>query len=746
MARTRTAAQRLARLGNSHKWFVGGGRRVIWAPDFPVHLDRPGFWDAGTYLEVKLPAIFTFTLLEGGRVLPWRQQRRHWWPDRLQCRYGAEGLSIEETRTVSAEDAFTSEVELRSRSGRTRTVDVVLWGRVDATDIATPQFTRARLLEGGVDGLYETFDRQQRREHALRMTWTLTHGARRGCTSRAVLVSERGGKLPDWRETPFYELFDGKLPEVCEWWGGIEHRPGQRPFEKEVFVGVHQRVTLRPRGGARLVGRCRVEPAKGGRVAAPVVGGWSKFFDQAPSFECSDPYLTKYYDYRWYGLRLNAVDAGAAPLRHPCVFEGINAGWFRHAISYSAQVLPRDCRWLHDPRLAQGMILNFLEHQRADGFIHGGLLTGEHSQHEHTGHLYHCDWGAAVRAVHEVHPDSAFLQACYEPLTRYAAYFDKARDSERSGMYDVCAQAETGQEYMSRYLFVDPQADEWGPFRMKGVDATVYIYELQAQLAWMAEVLGDARAARRWHERAARTAAAVRGKMWDSRRRKFCDVHPRTRRRSPVRALTDFYPFMTDIAGKEHLPALREHLFDQQAFWTKYPAPSTALDDKLADAYGRWKGKRKNCPWNGRTWLMTNSHIAEALARATLTLDRRLERHATHFMRQFVHMLFVDHDLDRPTSYEYYNPLTGQAPFFRGTDEYMHSWIVDLIIKYVAGLRPRADGTVVVEPLDFGLSRFALTNCRVAGQAVEVVWNGATLTAKVGQREQRRRGLGRMEF
>jgi hypothetical protein len=84
-------------------------------------------------------------------------------------------------------------------------------------------------------------------------------------------------------------------------------------------------------------------------------------------------------------------------------------------------------------------------------------------------------------------------------------------------------------------------------------------------------------------------------------------------------------------------------------------------------------------------------------------------------------MTFIDCDPQRPTSYEYYNPMTGQAPFFRGVDDYMHSWIVDLLIKYAAGVQPDED-KIVIDPLPFGLKHFTLNNVTVKGHTLKVAW------------------------
>ncbi len=746
MAKATTAQRRLRSLGNNHKWFVGGGRRILWAPEFPVFLEHPGFWDPGTYLEIKLGSLFTYTLLENGHELPWQAKGRHWQPDALTSEFSAERLDATEIKTLTLDDAFNSELTLRNRTNKTRTIDVILWGRVDATDTGDIQCGPVSASRRRIRGNYLWSEPKTAKRHDLRLEWTLSAGRKDDCTSYAVQNSELTGEIPDWRVSPFYELFDNGLPNSTHWQGGIEHRPDSDPHRKWVFIALHRRIRLAPRGSTTLNAACRVSAPKATPKTKPAVGDWEGFFADAPQFRCADPYFERYFDYRLYGLRLNAIDYGRPPLRLPCVFEGINPGWFRHQISYSSQILAKDCRWLRDPALARGSILNFIEAQDESGFIHGALLSEQAERSWHAGLMYHSDWGGAVLDVYNLHPDRGFLKTCYAALSRHAEWFDRERDTDGTGLYDICNQAETGQEYMSRYLFVDPRADEWGPFRLKGVDATVYVYKLQSALSWMATELRKPADARNWKLRAQKTADAVLTKMWDPRRRKFCDVDPRTGKRSPVRAATDFYPFFTDLATEQHLPALYEHLFDPKAFWTEWPVPATALDDKHADAYGRWIGKRMCCPWNGRTWLMTNSHIAEALANAALTLDAKLEPYAVTFLTRFIQMMFVDRDLDRPTSYEYYNPITGQAPFFRATDDYMHSYVIDLIIRYVVGLQPQLDGSLIIEPLQFGLEHFSLDNCFLRGEPVSVKWDGKRLSARVGTRRQQTTGWGRLAF
>ena len=59
----------------------------------------------------------------------------------------------------------------------------------------------------------------------------------------------------------------------------------------------------------------------------------------------------------------------------------------------------------------------------------------------------------------------------------------------------------------------------------------------------------------------------------------------------------------------------------------------------------------------------------------------------------------------------------------------MHSWIVDLLVKYVAGVRPVADA-VLVDPFPFE-ARFALRDVRVRGRRLDVSWDGATYEVRL---------------
>jgi hypothetical protein len=272
---------------------------------------------------------------------------------------------------------------------------------------------------------------------------------------------------------------------------------------------------------------------------------------------------------------------------------------------------------------------------------------------------------------------------------------------------------------------VDRAADVWRPIQVKGIDATCYLYELQRALARFAGALGKPADVVWWHEKADTTRQAVRELMWDPEEGWYKDVHPQTLARSPYKAAVGFYPFMSDIATRLQLPYLRAHLHDPTTFGTPYPVPASSVDDPWFAAGAEWKGKRTNCPWNGRVWPMTNSHVADALAHAGRTLSADLRAEAADFITQYVRMMFHDGDPKRPNCYEHYNPFTGMPSLYRGIDDYQHSWIVDLILRHVVGVQPEpgADSALVIDPLPFELNRFRAEDIRVRGHRIDVDWN-----------------------
>ncbi len=749
---------RLAALARPDKWYLSAGEGFLWAPPFPDHLDRPGFWDAAHLFHFPVGPLFTVALVDAaGREIPLRMAdgSRVWRPDRLVARWEAKvgdagpGIPLQETRCVLPGGWFTSVWELPvGWSAELEGASLVAF-------TALPE--EAAPLSRAEDRAVAWSRLLEHHDVSLPVGFRLETD---GVARRHALRSE-GRAFPVWALTPFPESWRTGRTRAA---GGLPDRVGlpglvgrgwiyaalARPLAglaNDASVTFALQATLAAGAEARDSAP-RPAPVRATFPSAAIptsTDRWSEAFDAYPTFVCDDERLTRYFDYRIYGLHLNRVGGNPGGYPHPAIAEGIE--YFHWPISYSAQCHMMETRWSRDPAVARGSLLNFLEAQRDDGFLPGRLWLGRRRAGPEPD-FYHSNWGDAVLAVDAVHPDEDFLTQAYDGLARYARWLARERDPEGSGMITVVNHYETGQEYMSRYLAVDEASDttDWEPhLALKGVDVTVYAHRLRRALALMAQRLGRDAEAGEWEASADASARALMQEMWSEKDGIFTDVDAGTGERTGVKAAVGFYPLLTDLLDDHHLERLLAHLDDPRTFGTTWPIPSSSVDDPLFDARGLWKGKRHNCPWNGRVWPMTTSHLIEGLLRQWRAGRREVGPVAARVLTRFVHMMFDDGDPGHPNCFEHYNPYTGHPSRFRGIDDYQHSWVLDLLVRGVAGLEPgggdapsgaaAADVAIIVDPLPLGLECVRLEGAVIRGHQVSVEVQGDAMAATVNGRQ-----------
>ncbi len=752
---------RLRALARPDKWFLSAGEGFLWAPPFPGWLHRPGFWDPAHVWHYPLGPLFSVALVAAdGRADALERVSSDWRPDRLEVVWrAASGATATERRYVLPGGRFCSawDVDLGHAVGAQGAIQ-----RLVAFTAVRGDSVRALLRSGAGVGWTTTL--HDRKDGTLDVAVRLeavaqgapgAAAAGSGAPVWCASLRSEGAADPEWSTSPFVELVGargGFVPPGSLSLEGVSARgwvhvavaapdPGRGGDGPDVvFVLTVEAQGLDASASDRAERADAPGPERAGRADAPLPARstalWAEAIAAYPRFSCSDPWLERYFDYRVYGLRLNRIEGGVGRIPWPAVAEGPE--YFHLPITYSAQCHMMETRWAADPGTARGSILNFLGAQRPDGSLPGRLYVN----HETGEDFYHADWADAALAVDALHPDAAFLETVYAGLGRYADWLRAERDPEDSGMVTVVNHYETGQEYMSRYIAVDAASDvaEWEPrLRLKGVDVTVYTYQLLRGLASMADRLGRSRDARAWGGRAERVGRALLDAMWNADAGIFSDVDGATGARTGVKAAVCFYPLLTDLLDEERVARLLAHLTDPATFATAFPLPSSSVDDPLFSAEGLWKGKRHNCPWNGRVWPMTNSHVVEGLIRQWHRGRAATGPIAAHLLSRFVRMMYHDGDLERPNCYEHYHPYTGHACVFRGIDDYQHSWVLDLLARGVCGVEPGAD-TLRIHPLPMGLEEAGFRGrlrgrdvaVRVRGDGVEARVDGSLLRGTVG--------------
>ncbi|HUI63681.1 MAG TPA: trehalase family glycosidase [Bacteroidota bacterium] len=709
-------------LQRADKHYLGSGGRLVWAPRFPRHLDAPGFWDAAQYYTYEFRPLFTWTLLsEKAEEIPLRLRSRQWDPSSLTQIYAAKlphgTIIIKEVKCVLASDVAACEITLRAPAKAK--LHLVAW-------TAQENFTKGDCSLSDLEVKEGAFSFTKRVHQNGRPPFELGAHFALDQTPHSNAITPSQGELPppQWDLTPFAEKFSGgRLSPLAE--GAPLHVEGVH------FLALHRELLLSSTKEERLVIALAVSPSpeksrrqlhsatQGSAPASVSTQSWKEYFQSVPRFYSSDPYLTRYYWYRWYGLRLNGIPGGDARYAHRDVCQGIADS--RALVSLSAPSHIRENRWRSDPEFARGSLRNFIANQHEDGSFPGRIDIAGDSPDT----IYHSDWGSALSALQAVHPDSRLLREAFEALVRYVRYFDRERDKEGSGLYDILNGAESGQPYSPRsaVLASGSRQSSWGKqFRLKGVDATVYLYNLKRALASAMRSLGKPGEAELWEIEADKIRSAVRARMWNPNVAMFFDVEATSSAQTLVSAPSCFTPYATDIVAVEHLEGLKRHLFSQSEFFPAYPVPSTPLDSGNFSAEAEWENARMDCPWNGRVYPAANSQIAEALAHcATAFEDVDLRRKTAEFISRYIRMMFFD--AKRPNCFEHYNPITGKPSLYRGIDDYQHSWVVDLIITYVCGIRIEGSD-LVVDPFPFALEKAAIDNLLIQGVQVKVDISG----------------------
>lgn len=738
----------LALLRRQDKWYLGNGGMLVYAPSFPRYLHVPGFWDECHYGDLAIEHLLAVNLaceLDGGlaeltpRLISWQ-----WQPDRIEATHALGiatgiagwrpvGLTLSEVRRLSPDGTLCCELTLHRADAQPaggtppKVVHIIAWTmRETKGDNPASGFTEVK--EQGRAIAYT--------QHAKRRSH------QRGGEPLLLEVRIQGNREPDSLQvTPSHgsELVP-RLP-FTPFWDGIRHDGkltdevlGDPPLGRLAYAGLHWCADLDADDPYQLTVQVAVRdpqvalrlfPDSGvhGEVGTPdPTQAWREFLDLVPHFECSDEMLTRYYWYRWYGLRLNAVPAGGN-YAAPGVTEGIT--YFRGVITYSLMCHVFDCQWLSDPALAQGCLRNHLAHQTEAGHFPGHIfMSGVNTEG-----FYHTDIGHAAGDLLAHHPDAAFAREITPGLTRLLDYYLRERDSEGLALYDVRDQFETGQEFTSRYFHAHPEADLFGwehQLRLKGVDVTAYVYHLARLLEHLAADAGDDAAAHRHGGLAGRIKVAVRGQLWDGERGFFFDYSTEKGERSPYWTAVGFYPLLSSLATPEQARACAAHLLGGDKFDTPWPTPTVPRDDPYFSAAPRWRGERANCPWNGRVWPMVNSHVVEVLGRLAEQWPGEYRQRLAAYLRRYIEMMHYEQpgqpgakDYTRPNCFEHYDPLDGSACEYRGIDDYMHSWVADHILRWVAGVRLLGN-RLTVDPLPFGLTHMLLRDCRIAGHRLDV--------------------------
>lgn len=466
----------------------------------------------------------------------------------------------------------------------------------------------------------------------------------------------------------------------------------------------------------------------GATLLANQQAAYQSFFDQVPQFSSSSPVLDRLYAYRWYLMRHTLARPGLAPLDGTLFYEGRShkmtktpwapVGWeFSKLIPLSTPMHLIEARWHHDPQLIDGLFHVLAGTQREDGQFDARTLT--RTIHPYANFM---GWGTWQYALAKGIDDNtrAALPLLKHQVRGEAKFLATGGDSlpiqQRHQL--------TGKEYQPSYWYFHGYPDD--PFDqatytpLKRVDRAIYHYLNARGTAALCRLAGDPDAAE-FDALAEAIRKDVLEKQWDAASGFFYDLHHASDEKAMVRNIVGFYPWWAEITGPEHLAGLLAALGPDE-FDTPNPFPSVSPRCEVFQPGGSWKGQffkgRNGCMWDGPTWPYTNSVVLDAIGKVSRANGHAQDALFSHFFWKYALLHFQQRDGLTPYLVEHYDSMSGE-PISDEVD-YNHSYLIDLIIRHVAGLEIAEDGTISADPLDIGLEHFRLSKVRVGEREVTV--------------------------
>lgn len=466
---------------------------------------------------------------------------------------------------------------------------------------------------------------------------------------------------------------------------------------------------------------------------------YQSWFDTVPAFNSDSELLNRLWAYRWYILRNSLSEPGLGHLPGTVMVEGRShkmtktpwrpSGWeFSKVIPLSTSLHVHDLRWRRDPGDAVEVMRSTARLQGPDGQLYAHTVREKMKPYVNY-------FGHAMALFAELHGSAAV------PQDVLAAAKEQVRGDRRqlvtSGdelpvQYD---HKRTGKEYQPSYwYFHDYPADAkdkstYTP--LKRVDRAVYQYLNARGVAALCAARQDPDE-QEFTDLADRLAASILTKHWDAATEFFYDLHHRTDEQAMVRNVVGFYPWWAGLTDESHAVGLRRAL-GPEYFGGAEPYPSVAQDCPAFRPGGGWLGNffkgRNGCMWNGPSWPYTTAITLDAIGRNAGGSPELVEEFATGLWA-FARQHFRDGDVAVPYLVEHYDGLTGEP--ISDEPDYNHSYLIDLLVQYVAGLRIAGDA-LELEPLDVGLAELHLTGLPVGRHrlAIELTGRGEDRSARV---------------
>jgi hypothetical protein len=432
---------------------------------------------------------------------------------------------------------------------------------------------------------------------------------------------------------------------------------------------------------------------------------WQFLKANIPLFECPDKDIEEIYYFRWWTYRKHIKDTP----------DGFVVDEFRPEVGWGGRHNTISCaaghhiyegRWLHDP-------------QYMDDYEVFWLRKGGDA------HRYSFWLADAYYARHLVQPNKELITNLLDDfIANYASWEQRHMlDSGLFWQYDVADGMEESVCGSRRHRNARPTINS-------------YMYGNAMAISKIAELAGRRDVAERFRAKAMKIKRLVQTLLWDEDA-KFYKVRLENGNLCGAREAIGFVPWYFNLPDPGYEEGW-EQLMDPGGFYAPF-GPTTA-EQRHPGFVIAYIGD--DCQWNGPSWPYSTSQVLVALANVLNNYQQNVVTKADYVetlkIYTMSHRLLRDDGEIVPWIDEDLDPYTGQwlarlrklryldvNRRWRGKD-YNHSTYSDLIITGLAGLRPRPDNTIEVNPLAPAAAWdwLCLDNVLYHGRIITILWDG----------------------
>jgi hypothetical protein len=386
------------------------------------------------------------------------------------------------------------------------------------------------------------------------------------------------------------------------------------------------------------------------------------FKDNIPFLDCPNPDIQNIYYYRWNNYKRHIT---LTPDSYYVITEFLpNVGWAGkyNTISCAAGHHLYEGRWIHNQQ--------YLNDYETFWFRYGGDPRN------------YSFWAAdAYYARYLVNNDSKFLTGFLDDLkNNYYAWETAKYNSTYNLFYQV--DDRDGMEYSAGGSGLRPSINS-------------YMYGDATAISKIANLAGNSSVETEFTTKAATVRNNMISQLWAGSQN-FFETKRTDGTMCNVREEIGFIPWYFNIPNPEHSIAWQQ-LLDTQGFYAAYgPTTCERRYPNFMQTYSH------DCLWNGPSWPYATTQTLVAMANLLNNYSQSYVTKDNYYdlLCKYTALHLKNGYFSAPTIEENANPDTGVWINGQSRSEaYNHSTYDDLIITGLAGLRPRADNTLEVNPL-----------------------------------------------